>query len=60
MKKEQFKLADGIYWVGAIDYDLKVFDIIMETEFGSTYNSYLVIGSEKTALIDTAKVQFKD
>jgi flavorubredoxin len=32
----------------------------METEFGSTYNAYLVIGSEKTALIDTAKVNFQD
>ncbi len=60
MSNNKYKLTEGIYWVGAIDYELKVFDIIMETEFGSTYNSYLVIGSEKTALIETAKVQFKD
>lgn len=60
MKKDEYKLTNGIYWVGAIDYDLKVFDIIMETEYGSTYNSYLVIGTDKVALIETAKVQFKD
>ncbi len=60
MTKDKYKITENIHWVGAIDYDLKVFDIIMETEFGSTYNSYLVIGSEKTALIETAKVQFKD
>ncbi|XMB71889.1 FprA family A-type flavoprotein [Mycoplasmatota bacterium WC30] len=54
------KIIDNIYWVGVVDYDLKVFDIIMETEYGSTYNSYLVVGSEKTALIDTAKAKFKD
>lgn len=60
MIDDRYKLAEGVYWVGTIDYDLKVFDIIMETEFGSTYNSYLVIGSEKTALIETAKMQFKD
>ncbi len=55
---KSYKIIDGVYWVGTIDYDLRVFDIIMDTEFGSTYNSYLVIGSEKTALIDTAKAPF--
>ena len=57
---KSYKLKDGVYWVGTIDYDLKVFDIVMRTEFGSTYNSYIVQGSEKTALIDTAKSPFKD
>lgn len=57
---KSFKLKDGVHWVGTIDYDLKVFDIVMYTEFGSTYNSYIVKGNEKTALIDTAKLPFKD
>jgi NADH oxidase (H2O-forming) len=57
---KSYKIIDGVYWVGVIDYDLRVFDIIMKTEFGSTYNSYLVIGSEKTALIDTAKAPFSE
>lgn len=57
---KSYKLKEGVYWVGTIDYDLKVFDIVMYTEFGSTYNSYIVKGSEKTALIDTAKLPFKD
>ena len=56
---KSYKIADGVYFVGAIDYDLRVFDIVMDTEFGSTYNSYLIVGSEKTALIDTAKEPFK-
>lgn len=60
MTRKINEIIDNIYWVGVIDYDLKVFDIIMETEFGTTYNSYLVVGSEKTALIDTAKAEFKD
>lgn len=60
MQTKVKKLADKVYWVGVNDYDLRVFDIIMETEFGSTYNAYLVIGNEKTALIDTAKVDFQD
>ncbi|MGL5279840.1 MAG: FAD-dependent oxidoreductase [Cetobacterium sp.] len=50
-----FKLRDGIYWVGALNPDLKVFDVIMETEFGTTYNSFLVKGSEKIAVFETVK-----
>lgn len=56
---KSYKIKDEVYWVGTIDYDLRVFDIVMDTEFGSTYNSYIVVGSEKTALIDTAKEPFK-
>lgn len=54
------KLKNGIDFVGVLDRDLRVFDIIMETEFGTTYNSYVVSGSEKTALIETAKAKFFD
>ena len=54
------KLKDDIYWVGSLDPELKVFDIIMSTEFGTTYNSYVVKGSEKTALIETVKLKFFD
>ncbi len=52
------ELKNGIDWCGILDRDLKIFDIIMETEFGTTYNSYLVKGREKTALIETAKETF--
>ena len=60
MKFNSLKIKEGIYFVGAVDKDLRVFDILMETEFGTTYNAYLVKGSEKTALIDTAKAPFRD
>ncbi len=53
----QEKLKDKIYWVGVKDPDLKVFDIIMETKKGTTYNSY-VINDEKVAVIDTVKNGF--
>jgi len=52
------KIADGVYWVGVQDPNLKVFDIIMETAFGTSYNAYLIQGSEKTALIETVKANF--
>ena len=45
----------NIYWVGVLDKELRNFDIIMHTDYGTTYNSYLVRGSEKTVLFDTVK-----
>jgi len=54
------KLTDNVYSVGVKDPDLRVFDIIMKTQYGTTYNSYLVVGSEKTALIDSVKRDFLD
>ncbi len=53
----QEKLRDNIYWVGVKDPNLKVFDIIMETKKGTTYNSY-VINDEKVAVVDTVKTGF--
>ena len=54
------QLADGLLWAGIQDPDLRVFDIIMHTEFGTTYNSYLLRGSKKTALFETCKQKFWD
>lgn len=53
------KLKDNIHWVGVKDEELRVFDIIMNTKKGSTYNSYL-IDDEKVAVIDTVKNGFYD
>ena len=46
-------IKDGVYWVGFIDWDRRLFDSLIPTPHGTSYNSYLVNGSEKTALIDT-------
>lgn len=55
MKMQELK--NNLYWVGVKDADLRVFDIIMNTKYGTTYNSYL-IKDEKNILIDTAKESF--
>lgn len=52
MKPIQIK--EGIHWIGALDPDLRLFDILFVTEKGTTYNSYLVRG-EKIAVVDTSK-----
>ena len=49
------EIKPGLHWIGAEDPDLRVFDDLFPTEHGTTYNSYLLKGSEKTALIDTVK-----
>lgn len=55
-----YKIQNGLIWVGALDPELRVFDIIMYTPYGTTYNSYIVEGSEKIAIFETVKVQFFD
>ncbi len=45
-------VADGVLWVGAIDWDRQLFDELIPLPDGTSYNAYLVSGSEKTALID--------
>ena len=53
------KLKDNVYWIGVKDRQLEVFDIIMKTEKGTTYNSYL-IDDDKVAVIDSVKDGFLD
>lgn len=53
------KIKDDVYFVGAINPNLRVFDIIMKTDYGTSYNAYLVVG-EKIALIETVHNKFKN
>ncbi len=52
---KHIKLKENIYWIGSIDHELREFDVVLNAKYGTTYNSYLVFGSEKTAIIDTVK-----
>lgn len=47
------EIRPGIYAVGAIDWDRRLFDSLIPLPDGTSYNSYLIKGSDKTALIDT-------
>ncbi|CUM70818.1 MULTISPECIES: FprA family A-type flavoprotein [Turicibacter] len=57
---ESLKLAENVYWLGVQDHDLEVFDVVMETKYGTSYNSYFVKGEEKVALFDTVKAPYFD
>lgn len=52
------KISDHVYWVGAIDWDVRDFHGY-SIERGTTYNAYLVM-ADKITLIDTVKRSFKD
>ncbi|OGO20927.1 MAG: MBL fold hydrolase [Chloroflexi bacterium RBG_16_50_11] len=58
MKPREIK--NNIYYVGAIDWDRRLFDALIPLPDGTSYNSYLIKGSEKTALIDTVDPSMKD
>jgi len=53
------KLAPGVHWTGILDPDLRVFDVIMKADHGTTYNSYLVKGEKGCAVIETAKEKYR-
>jgi flavorubredoxin len=46
------QLKPNVYAVGAIDWDRRLFDELIPLPDGTSYNSYLIKGSEKTALLD--------
>ncbi len=52
------KIKDNIYWVGAIDWDVRDFHGY-STNRGTTYNSFLIM-DEKITLVDTVKYSLKD
>jgi len=58
MKPREIK--PGIYWVGAIDWDRRLFDSLIPLPDGTSYNSYLIKGTEKTVLIDTVDPTMQD
>jgi flavorubredoxin len=50
MRKRQ--ITGNVYWLGAVDWDKRLFDSLIPLPDGTTYNAYLVEGSEKTVLLD--------
>ena len=52
------KIKDNIYWMGFIDWDSRLFDSLIPLPDGTSYNAYLIEGSEKTVLIDAVEEQF--
>lgn len=54
------EIKNNVYYAGLNDADRVIFDELIPLEHGTTYNSYLIKGSEKTAVIDTMYPPFSD
>jgi flavorubredoxin len=52
-------VTGDVKWIGILDYDIRTFDIVMHTDFGTTYNSYL-INADKKAIVEVAKEKFSE
>lgn len=58
-EKDIISVSKSVKWIGVLDKDIRTFDIVMETKFGTTYNSYL-IEAKYSAIVETAKEKFWD
>ena len=54
-----FTISKGVHWVGVRDWNRRLFDALIPLPMGTSYNSYLIIGEEKSALIDTTNPGFE-
>ncbi|HNW70998.1 MAG TPA: FprA family A-type flavoprotein [Bacteroidales bacterium] len=57
--KKILDITKDVKWIGVLDPDIRTFDIVMETKFGTTYNSYF-INAEKKTVVEATKEKFWD
>lgn len=57
MENTIFSLNDTVKWIGVKDPDLVTFDVVMETKYGTTYNSYFINAQKKT-IVEATKEKF--
>ena len=51
------QVSEDVNWIGILDHEIITFDIVMETKYGTTYNSYF-IDAEKKTVIETVKENY--
>ncbi|MFO7977992.1 MAG: FprA family A-type flavoprotein [Bacteroidales bacterium] len=56
---EILDITPDVKWIGILDYDIVTFDVVMTTEYGTTYNSFF-IDADKKAIVETSKEKFWD
>src|SRR5574337_1099452 len=54
---QTLEIKKNIHWVGVLSATLRVFDVVFQTRYGTTYNSYL-IQADKPTLIDSVHAKF--
>ena len=56
-QEKTLQVNEDVSWIGVLDHDLITFDIVMETKYGTTYNSYFV-NADKCTVIETVKEKY--
>ncbi|TLD42993.1 MAG: putative flavoprotein [Candidatus Jettenia ecosi] len=56
---QTLEIKKNIHWVGALNATLRAFDVVFQTRYGTTYNSYL-IQADKPTLIDSVHAKFTE
>ncbi len=59
MTLKTVEICPNIFWVGIEDWNRRLFDALIPLPYGTSYNSYLILGKDKNALIDTANPGFE-
>lgn len=54
------EITNDLFWIGNLDPSLRLFDIVIQTEHGTSYNSYVLKGSEKNVVFEASKERFFD
>lgn len=54
-----YSVSEKVKWIGILDYDIVSFDVVMKTDYGTSYNSFF-IDADKKVIIDTSKETFKE
>jgi flavorubredoxin len=57
MDTKVLQITNDVQWIGVLDADIRTFDIVMETKYGTTYNSYF-INADKKAVVEVVKEKF--
>jgi flavorubredoxin len=53
------EIAPDVFWVGVKHHNRRLFDALIPLPYGTSYNAYLIVGSKKTALVDTVNPGFE-
>ncbi len=57
--RNTIQISEGVHWVGVKDWNRRLFDALIPLPKGTSYNSYLIVGENKKALIDTVNPGFE-
>jgi flavorubredoxin len=60
MSLKTVEISPNVFWVGIEDWNRRIFDAFISLPYGTSYNSYLVVGRDKAALVDTVNPGFED